>query len=161
MIKCNIIILSLLLLSGCSKKIIQPAVIEKTIVKDSIIELVRDSVITLPADSSYIKALLECDSLGQVHIKELLSYKAGEKQQPPVITVEKNVLTALSRADSMSIYMQLKDRYREVTTDKVIHEKEIVEVNKLTKFQQFWMMLGRMAGLFCLMFIAFRIRKVF
>lgn len=141
------IILCLALLPACSRKVVAPAIVEKTIIKDSIVEIVRDSLITIPADSSWLKAYLECDSIGNVHIRQLLEYKAGEKMKPPTITIKENILTALSSADSLNIYLTLKDRYQYTVTDNIKYEKEIIEVNRLTKMQGFWIILGYILGI--------------
>ena len=154
-------IITLVLLSACGRKIITPAIIEKTIVKDSIVERVRDSVVTIPPDSAWIKALLECDSLGQVHLKQLLSYKSGANINPPVVTVKENVLTALSKTDSINIYLRIKDRYQYATTDNTKYEKEIIEVNRLTKWQGFQIILGKIFAILLLLLLGFGAYKTY
>jgi hypothetical protein len=61
-----------------------------------------------------MQALLECDSLGRVHIRELLNLQAGNRLKPPDLRIgDNNILTAISAADSLKIYLQLKDRHSE------------------------------------------------
>jgi hypothetical protein len=108
-------------------------------------ETVRDTVVTVKADSSLIRALLECDSLGQVRLKELLDYQAGERLKPPDVDITDNVLTAKAQVDSMNIYLQLRDRYERHTITQTQTDKEIieVEVNRLTWWQGLWVKLGK------------------
>lgn len=104
------------------------------------VETVRDTVISLAPDTALLQALLECDSLGQVHIKEIERYQAGERVKPPVINLDNNVLTLLSEQDSLNIYLKIRDRYTEkVTADK---ETETVYINELKTWQKILMYLG-------------------
>ena len=74
---------------------------------DSVVvrETVRDTVIELSPDSSLVRALIECDSLGRARLSELLDYRAGDRISPPVITMVDNILTAKSQVDSFKIYV--------------------------------------------------------
>ena len=65
------------------------------------IETIRDTVITQPPDSSFIRILLKCDSLEQVVIENLLEYEAGERIAPPVVSIRDNILTAICRTDTV------------------------------------------------------------
>ena len=77
---------------------------------DSVVvrETVRDTVIELSPDSSLVRALIECDSLGRARLSELLDYRAGDRISPPVITMVDNILTAKAQVDSFKIYARLK-----------------------------------------------------
>jgi len=85
-------------------------------------------------DNALIRALLECDSVGQVHIKNLLDYQAGNRLKPPQIHVENNILTAISQADSIQIYLTLKERYTEKQMDNKVTEYKYI--NYLTRWQK-------------------------
>lgn len=150
-----LLILLCVLLTGCCRKIAAPMVTEKTVIKDSIVEIIRDSLIVIPADSSLVKALLECDSVGNVRLKELLSYKAGQNIKPPTIIIKDNVLTALSATDSVNIYLALKDRYQYSVQENDKTIKEIVEVNRLTRWQSFFIVLGRISSVLIIFAIGF------
>ena len=91
---------------------------------DSVVvrETVRDTVIELSPDSSLVRALIECDSLGRARLSELLDYRAGDRISPPVITMVDNILTAKSQVDSFKIYARLKDRYEEHRTSETVVE---------------------------------------
>ena len=123
--------LSLVITSCKPTKEILPKIEYREIYK----ETVRDSIITLPADSSYIQALLECDSIGNVYLKQLLNYGFGNnKLNPPKLNINDNILSATAKVDSISIYLILKDRYSYI--DK--QETEIIEIEKpLNKWQKF------------------------
>lgn len=105
-------------------------------------EIIRDTVITVESDSSMIKALVECDSLGQAHLRELIEVKSGKRIPPPSIKLNNNTLQVKASIDSLAIYLALKDRY---TEHRVIETKiDTIEVNRLTTWQ------GRMYNLGCL-----------
>ena len=107
-------------------------------------EVVRDTVVSVRPDSSLIRAVLECDSLGQVHIKELTDFKNGQRLRPPDLSIKDNILTATSYLDSLSIYLTLRDRYTDAYHDK--GTVQIVEVNRLTWWQKMWVGWGKIAA---------------
>lgn len=111
-------------------------------VHDSVVvrHTVRDTVIEVAPDSSLLRALVECDSLGRVRLSRLLDYETGKRTRPPVVTVTDNVLTAKVEADSFKIYAELKDRYEEHRTRETV--VETVEVNRPTTWQKVRMRLG-------------------
>lgn len=122
-------------------------------------ETVRDTIVRIQADSSMLRALVECDSLGQVRMRELLEYHAGERVRPPKVTIRDNVLTASAEVDSISVYMTLKDRYeshRGVTETIVT---QIVEVNRLTWWQQLWIGIGKSIALGLVILAAYKLFK--
>lgn len=154
-------IVAIIFLEACSPKIITPSIIEKTIVKDSIVEIIRDSIVIQPADSSWLKALLVCDSLGNIHFQELLDYRSGKNITPPKVIIKDNVITAISSMDSVNIFLKMKDRYHFSRQENIKIEKEIVEVNKLTKLQSFWIVLGRIFGFIMLLILGIGGFKLF
>lgn len=81
----------------------------------------KDTTIWVPADSSWLKALLKCDSTGNVYIAELAGYKAGKNVQAPKIVVRDNYIEVRCRVDSMAVYARMKDRffYREQTSSTI------------------------------------------
>lgn len=105
-------------------------------------EVVRDTVITVKPDQATIKALLECDSTGNVLIRQLAEYEAGERLKPPRINVQDNVLTASAETDSLSVYLALKDRYTERADTVYIDKSKIIEVNRLNGWQKLRMWIG-------------------
>lgn len=100
------------------------------IIKDSVrtFEKIKykDTTIWVPADSSWLKALLKCDSTGNVYIAELAGYKAGKNVQAPKIVVRDNYIEVKCIVDSMAVYARMRDRffYREHTssTFQTVHK---------------------------------------
>lgn len=92
-----IIMMSLILWSCKSKQVVLN---ERT----EYIETVRDSTVIIPADSSWLKALLECDSMGNVHVRELQAYAQGKHIVAPKIGVKDNVLIAECKVDSFGVF---------------------------------------------------------
>ena len=109
----------------------------------TVTERIRDTVVKIEADSAMLRALIECDSLGQAHIRELLRYRSGQRVEPPQVEIRDNVLTATARIDSQAIYLALKDRYVEKDTRTSHTEVRTVEVNRLTWWQKLWCRLGQ------------------
>lgn len=106
-----------------------------------------------------IRALLECDSLGQVRIRELLEYRAGDRVKPPRLTLENNVLTATAETDSLSIYLQLRDRYERLVSKSDTTETVIVEVNRLTWWQTLWITAGKILSAALALWTAIKLLK--
>lgn len=107
-----------------------------------------------------VKSLLECDSVGNVLIKQLTEYQTGERLKPPKVDISDNILTATAEIDSMSIYLSLKDRYVErAETSKIMEMKE-VEVNRLNGWQKFRLWIGNIALILIPVGIYFKIKKI-
>lgn len=152
-------VLLLLFLTGCKST---RTAIRTQFTADSvwIKETVRDTIIAIAPDSATIQALIECDSLGQAHLKELLRYKAGAHAKPPKIHLEKNILTAKSITDSASIRLQIKDKSEKRTYTETDKEVQVIEVNKLTRWQKFWMRAGQLSVLILLITGIFKLRRI-
>lgn len=115
------IILSLLiiLVSSCitkerCAKYYPPQITRTDTVKMSVKEILRDTVLKISSDSSWIKALLECDKNGKVVLKEYLDYKSGKTAGIPRVFIHDNVLQADCKCDSAKIHAILKDRETKV-----------------------------------------------
>ena len=106
-------------------------------------EAIRDTVVTVPADSSMVRALLECDSSGQIRVREVEEYRSGTRLPPPRLKIRDNVVTASAEIDSMNIYLALKDRYQATTKAEREVVIKTVEVNRLTRWQTLWMRFGQ------------------
>lgn len=153
-----VIILLAALLAACSPSLKLQS--SQTAATDTVTvtERVRDTVVVIERDQSMIRALLECDSLGQVQMRRLLEYQAGTRLKPPDIEVRDNVLTATAQADSMAIYLTLKDRIeRHASTRK---ELQVVEVNRLNTWQRTWMRIGQISAALLILFRVFKTRKL-
>lgn len=131
--KLIIVIIAILTFSSCS---VPSMVRASTETRDSVIitETIRDTVVNIAPDSSMIQALLECDSIGRVRLARLIEYQSGERIKPPSIEITDNILTAKSEVDSVSIYLELRDRYKE--NFRNTQETVFIETNKLTGWQK-------------------------
>lgn len=123
-------------------------------------QTLRDTVVTVKADSSMIRALLECDSLGQVRMRELVEYRAGERTKPPDLSIRDNVLTATAEIDSIGIYLQLRDSYETHISQAETLTIETVEVNRLTWWQKLWVKAGQILSGALVALIIFKIIKL-
>jgi hypothetical protein len=75
-----------------------------------VFEKVIDTVIEVVADSSWLKAWIECDSMGQATIKELIDYQNGKRTNLPRVRLQNNILTTDCKCDSVKIHALLKNR---------------------------------------------------
>lgn len=104
-------IISLVALFGCRTVSVSTSS-SKEIKYDSVFNEIVDtikttSVVILP-DSALIRAYLECDSMGQVHIREL-EVERGRTIIPKVI-LKDNILLVPIKVDSLRVYNTFKDR---------------------------------------------------
>ncbi len=115
-------ILLLIALVGCRVERF-PVISQDTLVIEK--EVVRDSIISLPPDSSVIRAWFECDSLNHVVMTELEA-QAGEKVKP-YTSFNKGQLTMTAKVDSQSIYLSWKERLEEKQITKTVIKEVPVE----------------------------------
>lgn len=135
-----LIVTIVLFMQSCkAKKEVSSTTIVRT---ETIRETERDTVVEVQADSASIKALLECDSVGNVLLKQIAAYEAGMHVNPPKLDIQDNVLTAMVKVDSFGIFMTLRDRYVERTDFMESQEKETVYVNRLNGWQKFRIWIG-------------------
>lgn len=105
-------------------------------------ETLRDTVIYTQPDVGSISALLQCDSLGQIYIRQIIDLKAICKSPNPTIRIRDNIIRVIVPVDSMAIYLTLKDRL--TTTDIKTTIKQAPErINYLTGWQWFQIWWGR------------------
>jgi hypothetical protein len=133
-----LILLLAALLSGCisEKRCAErypPAERSDIFVQHDTITCIKDSLIPLPADSGWLKALLECQN-GKVVVKEIIDVKPG-KRVVPFFTVQDNVLVAGAKIDSSSIYFAWKETHiRESRIESRTIEKPVYKVTGLQNF---------------------------
>lgn len=151
------ILLTPILSIGCRG--LKPVVVENYRTDSVYItETLRDTAIIVEPDSALLTALLECDSLGQVHIKQLMDYKAGGYIKPPQLSISNNQLKVISSTDSMEIYLQLKERHTLQSTASVVSKE--IEVNRLSWWQTLWCSLGKIgAVVMVLSFVLWIVKK--
>lgn len=81
-----------------------------------------------------LQALLECDSTGNVLIRQLLDYRVGKRLKPPQAEIKDNILTAKAETDTLDIHLFLDSYYERM--ERLLNERETIQVNVLTKWQE-------------------------
>lgn len=151
-------IVMIMLLSGCSPRIAQTDYVRS---RDSVVvtQIVRDTTVIIRPDSSFIQALIECDSVGKARLKELLAYKAGNNLQVPVLTIKDNILTAKAKIDSTSIALSYIENHREryANNDSIV--TKIVEVNRPNTLQKALQVIGLAAIALTAIYIIIKLLK--
>jgi hypothetical protein len=131
----SIFSISLLALPSCSSK---KGIVQKEITKDSIVETLHDTVFSVEKDSSYYKALLECQN-GKIVIKAVTGTTSGRKLKPPKVVVQDNVLKVDCEAEAEELFAFWKStfirNYKGVTVPVI--------TNELTWFQKTQIYIGR------------------
>lgn len=127
---------------SCSPKIMPYAIVERDSIIVRTVETIKDTVVVIAADSSLIQALLECDSLNQVRIKQIISYKQGSNMPLPSISIQGNVLTAKASVEERNLLLQYKHKYTELLHKTSKDVTKILEVNKLYWWQKTLMWCG-------------------
>ena len=147
-----------IILASCKTQ--QPIV--QAEVKEVVIEReVRDTIVTIQPDSASIKALLECDSAGNVLIKELQE-EQGKNVALQAQLKQTNKGTALvidCKADSLQV---LVDKYREelsqVSDNKQV---ETIEVKYIPSFVKWLAWIGAASILLALLWVVLKVYKRF
>lgn len=124
-----------------------------------IVETLRDTVIRVEADSSMVRALLECDSLGQVHIKQLLEWQGGDLLKPPEFMIKDNILDIRAITEAYNKVIQLKDKQITKLKNSSRHEVQYIEVNRLNHWQIFIQTLGYISGALLLLITIYKLIK--
>ena len=109
-----------------------------------VVERWRDSVVTVPADSAWLKAWLECDSAGNVMLQEL---EAANGRNTGITVVS---LTPTGRGSLMEVgcntdSLELLLKVREQTIERLERNVNYIEVEKpLTWWEATLVRLGRL-----------------
>lgn len=134
-----LIVIAALCLTGC--RATKPLQVKESITKtDSLVirSVIRDTTVRIERDSASIRALLECDSLGRVRIREILSLRSGLRVRPPTLQLSGNTLTARADVDSMSVYLQLRDRLESRIRSDTSSTEKVIPVYRQTGWQKFF-----------------------
>jgi len=147
----------LLLLASCKCVNTLPAE-TKTIVRTEVKEIIRDSIVELPSDSAWLKALLACDSAGNVYLKTIEEYQQGTNIKLPLPEIKYNTVIVTAKVDSSAIYLQWKERHSFKDSIQVIVQPP-VEIKEPSNWQWFQIWVGRISlGIFILLAI-FKTKK--
>lgn len=151
-----LISLSVLCTVCCARPLIQGQTNQVTTDTTLIVETLRDTVIRLEADSSMMRALLECDSLGQVHIKQLLEWRGGDKLKPPEFKIKDNILDIKAITEAYNRVIELKEKHITQLKNSSRQEVKYIEVNRLNSWQNFIQILGYTLGGLLVLIIVYK-----
>ena len=148
-----------LLLSSCATRercarLYPPSSSSQLNVQNDTIEKIKDSIIYVPADSASIKALIECDSLGNAYIKEITELKSG-KNVKPSFKLKDNILIMDCKIDSLAVYFAWKEQHIRNIRDSISVQTIVERVNELTKWQSTQIQAGRL--LFIILIVVFAV----
>lgn len=102
-------------LKRCNKR--YPPVIKDSIVTQYV-QTVKDTTIFI-SDEASIQALLECDSLGNVRMRQITQLMAGQYVKPSVV-IKDRWLTAKCIIDSARVYVAWKETHVRESSVKTI-----------------------------------------
>ena len=138
---------AILSMQSCCHKL-YPHTSEVTEKKETVTEVLRDTVIMVQPDSSILQALVQCDSTGRARLQEINALKESARLQqtikidPDPKPHKPTVITIKTQVDSMGIYLIYKERYKESAEIQQIETVIEKEVNILKTWQKVLMWLG-------------------
>ena len=141
---------AILSMQSCCHKL-YPHTSEVTEKKETVTEVLRDTVIMVQPDSSILQALVQCDSTGRARLQEINALIESARLQqtikidPDPEPHKPTVITIKTQVDSMGIYLIYKERYKETAEIQQIETVIEKEVNILKTWQKVLMWLGVLA----------------
>lgn len=118
-----------------------PQIASSDTVRNSNIQIIPHDTTVYLNDSARLRALLYCDSIGQVKIRQIQDYYAGQWIKPKVV-IRDNYLNVDCKIDSAAIVVRWNERHE--TTSNIIHTVTVPPaVNYVTGFQWFQIWLAR------------------
>ena len=154
---------AILSMQSCCHKL-YPHTSEVTEKKETVTEILRDTIIMVQPDSSIFQALVQCDSTGRARLQEINALKESARLQqaikidPDPEPHKPTVITIKTQVDSMGIYLIYKERYKETAEIQQIETVIEKEVNILKTWQKVLMWLGVLAILWILLKILLKIQ---
>ena len=154
---------AILSMQSCCHKL-YPHTSEVTEKKETVTEILRDTIIMVQPDSSILQALVQCDSTGRARLQEINALKESARLQqtikidPDPKPHKPTVITIKTQVDSMGIYLIYKERYKESAELQQIETVIEKEVNILKTWQKILMWLGALAILWILIKILLKIQ---
>ena len=154
---------AILSMQSCCHKL-YPHTSEVTEKKETVTEILRDTIIMVQPDSSIMQALVQCDSTGRARLQEINALKESARLQqtikidPDPKPHKPTVITIKTQVDSMGIYLIYKERYKESAELQQIESVIEKEVNILKTWQKILMWLGALAILWILIKILLKIQ---
>ena len=138
---------AILSMQSCCHKL-YPHTSEVTEKKETVTEILRDTIIMVQPDSSIMQALVQCDSTGRARLQEINALKESARLQqtikidPDPKPHKPTVITIKTQVDSMGIYLIYKERNMESAEIQQIETVIEKEVNILKTWQKVLMWLG-------------------
>lgn len=132
----------------------QPFVVPPAEYKETIVE--RLVPYPVPTDSAQIRALLACDSLNNVILKEFSEYKSGRIES--LFLLSQNELSYTAKTKEETGYVAASDTIREIKVPYAVTVEKTVKVNQLTKFQSIQITIAWVAETAILCYIIFGIK---
>ena len=154
---------AILSMQSCCHKL-YPHTSEVTEKKETVTEILRDTIIMVQPDSSILQALVQCDSTGRARLQEINALKESARLQqtikidPDPKPHKPTVITIKTQVDSMGIYLIYKERYKESAEIQQIETVIEKEVNILKTWQKVLMWFGALAILWILLKILLKIQ---
>ena len=154
---------AILSMQSCCHKL-YPHTSEVTEKKETVTEILRDTIIMVQPDSSILQALVQCDSTGRARLQEINALKESARLQqtikidPDPKPYKPTVITIKTQVDSMGIYLIYKERYKESAEIQQIETVIEKEVNILKTWQKVLMWLGALTTLWILIKILLKIQ---
>ena len=154
---------AILSMQSCCHKL-YPHTSEVTEKKETVTEILRDTIIMVQPDSSILQALVQCDSTGRARLQEINALKESARLQqtikidPDPKPHKPTVITIKTQVDSMGIYLIYKERYKEFAEIQQIETVIEKEVNILKTWQKVLMWFGALAILWILIKILLKIQ---
>lgn len=120
------LLMAIIIIMLISCRTAKPVVTTTSDKKDSSSQAIEETSVDKIAmpDSALIRALLKCDSLGNVYIAEISQFKAGGQVKPEII-IRDNYIKVTCKVDSMLIYQTYTQRFSASTTSEAEHKVEI------------------------------------
>jgi hypothetical protein len=158
-----LLILACIILAWLMTACKTPQPIVQTEVKEVVIEReVRDTIVTIAPDSASIKALLECDSAGNVLIKELEEVQGKNVSLALALKNLKGKPATLAidcKQDSLEKVIALKDEtIKELSNNKQV---ETVEVKYIPDIVKWLAWIGAGAILLAVLWVVLKVYRKF
>lgn len=117
-------------------------------------EELRDTTFVIEADSSLIRALIECDSTGRAYLAKLIEVQAGSTIPPASVSIDnRNVLSVKSKLPQRKVILQ--NRVTTTYTERLV--TNTVTITKMSKWQTFWYYTGQVLLVLILLYLVIRI----
>lgn len=157
-----LLILACIILAWLMTACKTPQPIVQTEVKEVIIEReVRDTIVTIAPDSASIKALLECDSAGNVLIKELKEAQGKNVAlQAQLKNTNKGTAIVIDcKQDSLERVIALQnEKIQELNNNK---QTETIEVKYIPSFVKWLAWVGAGAILLAVLWVVLKVHRRF